>query len=582
MKRTTCGYHSFRVLPLLFTLLGADFGFGTGYASGSNSVFANDFVLAPPDAGRILQETRPIFSAPPVHSPPILLPQPLDKSPPPLPPAASGDVRVQVSQFEFTGNHALSSEHLRAAVAPWAGRALNFGELIHVVETIETRYKDAGYFLAQGYLPPQKIKDGAIEIAISEGQLGEARLEGESRVAADVVFAYLDYLPKGVALRLPLLERQILLINELAGGQVSLDLQAGDREGSSDVVLVQQIENLVNGRVDLNNHGSPATGDNRIGVNLNINSVLNLGERITAGLLTTDTGNLTSYNIRGDFPVGGAGWRLSAAASRAEYSLGGAFSNLAAGGQADSMRVGATYSFIRSRASNLKFQFEVDQSKLVDRFGAAKLELDKESRAINLAINADWLDQFLTGGANRAELTLRAGRLKLGTDAGALDLPPAGADTAGNFSKGVLNLQRQQTLRRNLNLQLQFTDQRAGNNLDSSEKISFGGPAMLPGYATGTASGDSGSFTRMALRWQAQPELALTLFADKGRLRLAHQAPSTALINSVQLSDLGFAADWLSSKGFSVNAIMAWPRTPVVDGAGNGRAQGWISLGYNW
>ncbi|MBI4984866.1 MAG: ShlB/FhaC/HecB family hemolysin secretion/activation protein [Rhodocyclales bacterium] len=186
----------------------------------------------PPDAGRILQETRPqpergpALAVPPIQTPPR----------PATAPAAAGEVRVQVSQFDFTGNSALTTETLRAAVAQWTGRALNFGELIQVVEAVEARYKEAGYFLAQGYLPPQKIRDGAIEIAITEGRMGEARLEGESRIDPDVVFGYLDRLPKGEALTLPLLERQVLLINELAGSRASLDLQAGETPGSTDVV----------------------------------------------------------------------------------------------------------------------------------------------------------------------------------------------------------------------------------------------------------------------------------------------------------------------------------------------------------
>ncbi|MSP96177.1 MAG: ShlB/FhaC/HecB family hemolysin secretion/activation protein [Betaproteobacteria bacterium] len=167
-----------------------------------------------PDAGLILQETRPQPErAPGVTLPPIQAPgQP--RAPVP---AAGGDVRVQVTHFEFSGNSALSSEILSEAVAAWAGRALTFGDLIQAVEAVEARYKEEGFFLAQGYLPPQKIKDGAIEIAISEGRMGEARLQGESRVSADVFYTFLDPLPKGQALTLPVLERQVLLINELAG-----------------------------------------------------------------------------------------------------------------------------------------------------------------------------------------------------------------------------------------------------------------------------------------------------------------------------------------------------------------------------
>ncbi|MDP4029111.1 MAG: POTRA domain-containing protein [Gallionella sp.] len=176
-----------------------------------------------PDAGRILQESRQLGQPKPPA--PGILP-PIQAPAPSRPPAAapSGEARVNVTQFTFTGNSALSQETLQAAVARWANRSLNFGELIQAVEAVEARYKEAGYFLAQAYLPPQKIRDGTIEIQVTEGRLGETRLEGESRVAPDVVFKYLDRLPKGQAVTLVNVERQILLVNELAGGRAALDL----------------------------------------------------------------------------------------------------------------------------------------------------------------------------------------------------------------------------------------------------------------------------------------------------------------------------------------------------------------------
>jgi len=533
----------------------------------------------PPDAGRILQETRPPEPPPAPTIPPI-------QAPPSRAPAATpsgGDTHVQVSHFEFSGNLAISTETLNAVVAPWAGRALNFGELIQAVEAVEAHYKAAGYFLAQGYLPPQKIKDGAIEIAISEGSLGEVRLEGESRVASSVLFRYLDRLPKGEALTLARVERQVLLINELAGGRASLDLQAGEQPGSTDVVLTQQPEALISGRLDANNHGSPSTGSNRVGLNLNANSPFNLGERISGGALVTNTGNLTSYNLRGELPVGGDGWRLSAAASRATYSLGGDFASLDASGTADSLRLGAAYPLIRSRARNLKIQIEADKSKLADHFGASSTDLDKQSRGLTASLNGDWLDELWGGGSNRIDLVVRGGQLDLGPTAATFDAPPAGPNTAGHFNKTNLNAQRQQNLSKDLSLQLNLTWQLAGKNLDSSEKLSLGGPTTLPGYANGEASGDSGTLVKLALRWQIKPELSLGAFADWGKLQLLHDPlPATTTSNDKRMSDVGLSADWMVNKDVSLSVILAWAGNEAPNPADNAKPRLWVTLGYGW
>lgn len=539
---------------------------------------ASALAQTPPDAGRILQETRPPERAPAPSLPPIQAPAQAR----PGVPAVTSDVRVQVTSFDFAGNSVLSAETLRVAVARWAGRSLNFGELVQAVEAIEARYKEAGYFLAQAYLPPQKIKDGIIEIAVSEGRLGEARLEGDSRVSSDVLYGYLDHLPKGHALTLPELERQVLLINELAGGRASIDLQAGDTPGTTDVVLAQQSEPLIAGRIDANNHGLPSTGERRYGIALNANSPFNLGERVSFNALSSENRGLTSYNLRGELPVGGDGWRITGGVSRAEYSLGGAFSNLNASGTADSLRVGVAYPLIRSRVSNLRVQIEADQSKLADHFRASNTDLDKQSRGITGTLSGDWLDEFFGGSSTRADLALRSGQLSLGSAAAALDAPPAGPGTAGSFSKATLTVQRQQVISRDLSLQVQFTAQVASKNLDSSEKLSLGGPATLPGYVSGEASGDSGTLGKLALRWQVLPELALTAFVDEGRLQLARNPLATASTNHKRLSDSGLAADWQINKSINANATLAWAGREAPNPADNDKPRLWLSLGYAW
>ena len=532
-----------------------------------------------PDAGRILQETRPSGSvAPGINLPPIDAP----KTAKPVVPEGSNDSRVQVTQFDFSGNTALSVGVLRGALKDYTGKALNFGQLIEAVEAVEARYKQAGYFLAQATLPPQKIRDGAVEISISEGILGETRLEGESHIAADVIFAYLDKLPKGEALLLVKLERQILLINELAGGRETLDLQAGDKPGSTDVVLAMQPDAFVTGRLDANNHGAPSTGENRVGLTLNGNSLFNRGERISFNIMKSHTSGLLVYSLRGDLPVGGDGWRLSASRSRATYSLGGAFKSLDASGSADSLRLGATYPLIRSRVKNLRLQVEADQNKLNDNFRAINTVLDKQSNGLTLTASGDWLDEAWGGGANRVELQLRSASLSLGPTSAAQDAAATGFNTAGRFAKLQLNASRQQLLTRAVSLSAALSYQAASKNLDSSEKFSLGGPQSLPGFGGGEASGDGGYHVKLAGRWQALPALGLSVYTDYAVLKTAQTPLASATSNKRILSDFGFGADWLIEKAISANALLAWPLKPTNVPGDDNKPRLWFTLAYAW
>jgi hemolysin activation/secretion protein len=550
-------------------------------ACGLGCASVESFAQNVPDAGLILQETKPALAFPSNSTSPIQSHVPQMSRPPPV----VGDVRVQVDKFEFTGNSSLSANELNAALAHFFGKALNFGELTQAVEVVEARYKQAGFFLAQVYLPPQKIRDGLVEIAINEGRLGEARLEGESRVAPDVVFAYLDRLPKSEPLTLPVLERQVLLINELAGGQASLDLQAGDAAGTTDVVLAQKAEEWANTRFEANNYGLPSTGENRLGATLNLNGPFNRGERITLNALSSDNAGLSSYSAKVDLPVGAQGLHLFASGSRAQYSLGGAFASLKASGIADSVHLGASYPVIRSRAKNLRLQIDADHSKLHDEFQASNTVLEKQSDGLTLLLSYDWLDEVGGGGSSKIDLSVKNGNLALGTGAAAQDAAPAGLDTAGGFNKVNLTLQRQQSLGKDWAVSVLLMGQVANKNLDSSEKLSLGGPTSIPGYASGEANADNGYQAKLTLRWQASAHVSLSTFVDLAELQLSVNPLASTVSttrNTKRLSDAGIGWDWQFNKHLSVNALLAWAQDEAPNPSDNKQPRLWINAGYAW
>ena len=531
-----------------------------------------------PDAGRILQETRPSPAFPPSTGSSILNRVPQLSTPP----VAVNDVRVQVDRFEFTGNSALSSAELAKALTQFSGKRLDFGELTQAVEVVEARYKLAGFFLAQVYLPPQKIHDGVVEVSINEGRLGEARLEGESRVAPDVVFAYLDKLPKNQPLTLPVLERQVLLINELAGGQASLDLQAGDAAGTTDVVLDQKPEDAVSARFEANNYGLPSTGDNRLAATINLNGPLTLGERITLNALSSDNAGLSSFSARAEMPVGAQGVHVFAFASRAQYSLGAAFASLKASGVADSLHLGASYPVIRSRASNLRVQLDADQSKLKDEFQSGNTLLEKQSEGVTLLMSFDWLDEMFGGASSKFDFSVKGGNLSMGNAAAMLDAPPNGLAASGSYSKANLTLQRQQRLSGNWSVSALLMGQVAGKNLDSSEKLSLGGPTSIPGYASGEANADSGYQGKVTLRWQSSPMVNMTFFLDFAELQLSVNPLAATTKNVKRLNDAGIGVDWQADKHMSFNAILAWAGDEAPNPTDNKQPRLWLNAGYAW
>ncbi|CAN1523114.1 FhaC Hemolysin activation/secretion protein [Methylophilaceae bacterium] len=532
-------------------------------------------IAAAPDAGQILRDTKPAAPLPPTRQPEEnIVPE---AAKPVAQPSPSDDVRVTISHFTFTGNVTFSQEVLHAAIADAENKPLNFGELMAVVDKVEAVYKKAGFFLAQAYLPPQKIKDGTIEISVSEGLIGQSRLEGESRIKPKVVFAYLDQLPKGAAVKLTEIERQILLINDLAGSRATLDLQSSDEAGKTDIVIAQKQDPLITGRVELNNHGMQSTGKNRTGVFLNMNSPLKRGDRLNANWVRSENGDLASYGLNYDLPIGAQGFHINAGTSLSQYSLGGDFASLQASGTVRTYHVGTSYSVLRSRNTNLVFRLDAAHNDLQDNFKASDQYLDKFSNVITAGANLDWLDEWLGGGSNRAEVTLSAGKLNLGAAALAQDTN----FTDGRYGKALLTLQRDQTITTSVMLQAQALHQIALKNLDSSEKFSIGGPTTLPGYASGEASGDEGTLLKLKLNWRVRNDMALGLFADYAHIDLAHN-PLAGTDNKRHFSDAGLSLDWQGTQGLTASMLVAWAGGEKPNPADNDRPRFWANVGYNW
>lgn len=543
----------------------------------SLSLAANAAPDVPTDAGRVLKDNLPPPGGPATTPPPPLQ---APEAPKPATPQGADEVRVDVSAFNFTGNTVIPTEKLQATVAEWTGKSLNFGDLVQVTEKVEAVYRDAGFFLAQAVLPPQQIRSGAITIAITEGRLGKVRIEGASRVSPDTWYRYLDQLPAGEVATEAVLDRQALLINELAGARASLDLQAGDTPGTTDVVLMHQPTPLFTGQANVDNHGLPTTGEYRLGINAALNSPLHIGDRLTANVVLSNTGDLHTYGLRYELPVGGKGWRAYIDKSRAQYSLGGAFSALDASGTADSWRAGVSYPWLRSRKANINLQLETDYSRLRDVIGSQGLTLGKHSYGLTFTPSFDWQDEWLGGGGNQVSLELRHGQIDLGSDAKLLDAPPGGPDTDGGFGKLTLNLFRQQTINKQIVLNAQWKQQFASDNLDSSEKISIGGAQNMVAYPVSQATADEGGFGKLELRWQALENLNVGVFAEYARLKLLHD--SLGGDNHAVYRDVGLAASWRVIGQLDLNTSIAWAGNEDPTPGDDDRPRIWANLSYGW
>lgn len=498
-----------------------------------------------PDAGRLLQEIRPAPGLPAPKAPAATVEE---TAPTPLPDGAT----VAVRGFRITGATAFAEAALLPLVADAVGKELSLADLDSLAARITRHYRNAGYFVARAYLPAQEIADGNIEIAVLEGRIGKIEIDNRAGVAASAL-APAGGLTPGDVIHAGAVEEKLLALAELPGVEVKSTLRPGMAVGTSDFLIEVGPKRAVNGSVDVDSFGNRFTGTHRLGASLFWNNPAGLGDQASLRLQKSD-GDFDYARVGYQLPFGAAGTRVGAAWSEMRYGLGEDFAPLDATGEASIGSLYLQHPFLRSRTANLFGQVQFDDKRLTDRIGVTLTKTDKQLSNWTLGLNGNFIDGLGGGGNNTLALDYTTGRLELDSTSDAIDTVTA--RSAGRFSKWSLSFQRLQRVMGDVSLLLSFSGQRAGKNLDSSEKFTLGGAYGVRAYPQGEASGDEGHLITAELRWQLAPAWQAQLFYDDGRTKI-NRDPWVAGANRHHLAGYGLGAAW-AREGFSLRLFAAW------------------------
>jgi len=446
-----------------------------------------------PDAGTILREQqKPVPEVP-------TRPAPTIKSDEPVRPTLKPEdtPRFLLRGFRVTGNTVFAESELVALVRDYVGKEVGFADIEQAAARISRYYREHGYMVARAYIPAQLVmKDGVVEIAVIEGRFGKVELENKSRVRDSVLQGYIDGFP-GTAVTQPELERKMLLLNDLPGvGEARATLRPGREMGESDLTVDLAAAPLATGSLEYNNQGNTFTGANQLVGNLNLLSPLGFGDILTAQLTRGFNGlwyGLVDYQI----PVGSDGLRLGGAYNGTDYHLGKSFESLDADGHAHTYTLKASYPFVRSVNFNLYGQGVYDWRDFHDcRAGCLEIvSTDKSTRTARLALNGDARDAIWGGGISVVSLLYSNGNVNIESPT-ALAFDDAGPQTNGHFDKWNLSALRLQSVSERLSVYVSLSGQKAGKNLDSSEKFFLGGAYGVRAYPTGEAPGDRATWRR--------------------------------------------------------------------------------------
>ena len=491
-------------------------------------------------------------------SPPAL-PEVSPKAPLETPAVAplKGDT-VVVQRFQFTGNIVLSEAVLTRAVAAYVGRPIDFSDLQNAASVAALAYRERGY-VATVSIPRQEIADGVVTFKVSEARFSGATLDASStgRIQSELILARVERaMQVEKAVNTNILDRQLLLLNDLPGASVRAGLAPGDNDGETRVVLQSDAKPLVTGSLSYDGNGAITTGRERTTLDLAFNSPEGKGEQYTISAMGSE--GVRYGRLGASFPVGLDGARLGVNASVLDYRVIGGqsvLSNLT--GSSTSAGIDLSYPMVRSQQANLYLTGGL-VTKRFDNYAMNFRSRYYETHAATLSAVGNWFDRLLGGASNQASMQLTSGEMVIhDTQSRALDALTA--RNQGWFSKLLMSLSRNQSLPGDWSLVLSYSGQRASRNLDSSERFFLGGPTGLRAFPVSEGGGSEGDLLHAELRKKLGNGFELRLFRDHGRVRQSVDTfPGSPSPNLLQYDGAGAGVVWQGPRGFTMS--VTWSR----------------------
>ena len=414
------------------------------------------------------------------------------------------------------------------------GREITFEELSRVRAALNAMLLRDVDVLTYARIPPQDVKDGTVRFEVEHGHIAGVQFNNRSLVTDKVIKHYLPSEDAQAGKRdLGTLAQMNRRLSSLPGiEKAAVSLNPGMEPGTTTVSVDATPARRIEGALVANNAGSPSSGANMAGAQVNLNSPLGIGDRLQGtffyappvGQGAAGRGGRTSYGVLSyDMPLGYQGVRGGVQYSRIDYKQGGPaeLRDVFNGhGTADGVRAYITEPLRDRDDANFAIGGSVETRQLKDSF----FELASRRRVIDVAVNTSGFKVGeLAGRPNVSSLDaeLKGGRVNIGevgiNDDATGDLTQS--LIAGHFAKLSLNAQYQQLLRPGLGLSLKGSMQLASRHLDPSEQMSLGGSQAVRGYDSNLSSVDQGALFSAALTQDIKqvPGLSASGFYDYGR-----------------------------------------------------------------
>lgn len=491
-------------------------------------------------------------------------------------PPGADSIRLVVRDVVVDGSRVIGAADMAPLWQDMLGRDVTLSAVYDLADRLTALYRNKGYVLSAVTVPQQTIQGGVVRLTAIEGYVGsvdfDAGVQPTARMRAEAA---------ALAAERPLtartLERQMLLLNELAGITAQAYFEPGSQTGEAKLTI-KAVRRAVSGSVGVQNRVSRLLGDVAIEARVTVNNVLGWDESHSLLLQTTNRARLRSVGYAYNQPLGSDGLAMNLFLGHVESRIDSSGTPLRSA--SDIVTLGLTYPLIRSRAETLRLRARLNVYNGTQDF--REFQFVQEDRARALRVGASW-DRTDAAGVSFADVELSKGISGLGATRPAVDTAQRTNADYG-FTKFTYFLGRLQHLGGDFSLQASVQGQWTRDPLPPSERAALGGELILRAFTAGELIGDRAQAAKLELRYEPSlipgGRVSFYGFVEAGRTRTLETLVADTVQKGVS-TGLGVRGSLAGGLNFYLEAAQQHRRSNVVS-TSHRRSRVFAGLSYEF
>lgn len=194
----------------------------------------------------------------------------------------------RVSGFVVEGPELIPRDQVMSVLNSFAGRAISFSELRTATTAVEQLHAEAGFEVVRVLIPEQEIRPGEkLKLQIVDARLDVVTVAGNDYFTAESIQQSLVVLQPGALINTVDMDKNLRLINDNPAKIVRVRLEPSNKPGLVDAKVQVSDQDPLAAYLTLDNSGTNATGDFRMGLALQHNNAFNKGHMASFQYITS-------------------------------------------------------------------------------------------------------------------------------------------------------------------------------------------------------------------------------------------------------------------------------------------------------